>query len=49
VTHIEESYKLGMTYSLIFMDFSMPIMNGIDATKGIRDYLTYEFEIPREE
>ena len=33
---IVESSALGITYSVIFMDYSMPIMDGITATKMIR-------------
>ena len=28
-----------MRYSIIFTDFSMPVMDGIEATKKIRAYL----------
>jgi two-component system sensor histidine kinase/response regulator len=34
--HLMSAYSSGITYSLVFMDFSMPIMNGIEATKAIR-------------
>ena len=37
---VKEAYENGMTYGIIFMDFSMPVLNGIDATKEIRNYLT---------
>ena len=37
-----------MSYGFIFTDFSMPIMNGIDATKNIRDYLLKDKKIPRQ-
>ena len=35
-----ESYKMGCSYRLIFTDFQMPIMNGIDSTKRMRSFLT---------
>ena len=31
-----KSYDKGINYKIIFTDFSMPIMDGIDATKEIR-------------
>ena len=40
VNKVKESYSAGMTYKLILTDFKMPIMDGIDATKSIRKYLT---------
>lgn len=42
-----EAYENGMSYGLIFTDFSMPVMNGIDATKQIRKYLKTKQNIPR--
>ena len=37
-----------MTYGIIFTDFSMPVLNGIDATKQIRDYLKTKQKIDRD-
>lgn len=31
--------ELGVSYKVIFTDFSMPVMDGIEATKKIRAYL----------
>ena len=31
--------QLGLSYKVIFTDFSMPVMDGIQATKKIRQYL----------
>ena len=39
VEKVVEAYEHGMSYGIIFTDFSMPILNGIDATIEIRDYL----------
>ena len=33
-----ETYKNGMSYQIIFTDFNMPVMNGIDATKAMKRY-----------
>ena len=33
---------LGMQYKLIFTDFNMPVMNGIEATKNLREILEDE-------
>ena len=32
--------ELGLSYKVIFTDFSMPVMDGIEATKKMRAYLT---------
>ena len=42
---VKTSYALGMTYSIIFTDFSMPIMDGIQSTYKIRDFLTNELKL----
>jgi CheY-like chemotaxis protein len=34
------STENGLSYKLIFTDFSMPVMDGIQATKKMRAYLT---------
>ena len=43
-----EAYENGMTYAIIFTDFSMPVLNGIDATSKIRNYLTNQLKIDRD-
>ena len=35
----EQSKKLSMKYKLIFIDFNMPVMDGIEATRGLREIL----------
>ena len=47
IDKITESYNNDIKYSLIFMDFSMPVMNGIDGTKGIREFLSINKRIQR--
>ena len=42
VKQVMRTYENGMRYSVIFTDFSMPIMDGIEATKKIRSYLGQE-------
>ena len=39
---VKKAYKTGMRYSIIFMDFNMPNLNGIEATKQILEYLPDE-------
>ena len=36
---LQEQMEKGIEYKIIFTDFSMPIMNGIEATKHMRAYL----------
>ena len=37
-----------MSYGMIFTDFSMPILNGIDSTRQIREYLETVQKIKRD-
>ena len=39
---------MGISYKIIFTDFSMPNMNGIEATKKMRKYLD-EMKVPKSE
>jgi len=48
VKQVIESYRLGITYALVLTDFSMPVLNGIEATKKIRKVLKDEFKVARE-
>ena len=36
---LQKTYQHGMSYQLIFTDFNMPVMNGIEATFKMRKYL----------
>jgi len=47
VKQVIESYQLGITYALVLTDFSMPVLNGIEATKKIRKVLKEEFKVVR--
>ena len=49
VETLQNSYKNGLTYKVIFTDFSMPILDGISATYQIRDFLTDKMEIQRKD
>ena len=46
---IKRTYEWGMKYALIFTDFNMPVMNGINATVKIRKYLENDLNINRED
>jgi CheY-like chemotaxis protein len=39
------AYERGLSYKLILTDFSMPILDGITATKKIRAHLTKKMKI----
>ena len=43
-----EAYENEMSYGIIFTDISMPVLNGIDATKQIRDCIQTEQNIERD-
>jgi CheY-like chemotaxis protein len=49
VNKIKEGYRNGETYRLILTDFMMPIMNGIEATRNIREFLHREKRIDAKE
>jgi len=44
--HVKYAYSNGISYKAIFTDFSMPIMDGIEATAKIRAFLNTEMTIP---
>ena len=46
---IQDSYRNGLRYKMIFTDFSMPVLDGIQSTYQIREFLTEEMEIKRED
>ena len=35
---VKDAYSKDMGYQIIFTDFNMPVMNGIDASRGMRAY-----------
>lgn len=37
---VQQAHIKGQSYGLIFMDCSMPIMNGFESTQKIRNYLS---------
>ena len=39
VDKVIDAYEHGMSYGIIFTDFNMPVLSGIDATIEIRKYL----------
>jgi two-component system sensor histidine kinase/response regulator len=45
---LKKAYNMGMSYKIIFTDFSMPNMNGIESTKKMRKFL-YEMKVPKSE
>ena len=42
LNQVKKTYENGMRYSIIFTDFSMPVMDGIEATGKIRAYLKHK-------
>lgn len=46
---VKESYKTNKSYKLIFTDFSMPIMDGIESVTRMRRYLDQELKITKSE
>ena len=38
----------GMEYKIILTDFSMPIMNGIEATRHMRAYMTDQLKLNKQ-
>ena len=45
VNKLTNTYSNGMRYKLIFTDFKMPIMDGIEATRQIRQILASDYQI----
>ena len=49
INKLKRSYQKGLRYKIIFTDFNMPLMDGIEATKKIRKMLKHEFKQSIEE
>ena len=49
VNKLVDTHAKGMCYKIIFTDFKMPVMDGIDATKNIRQILTDDYGVKRED
>ena len=47
LTQLKQAYESGISYKLILTDFNMPEMDGIEATKIMRTYLS-EKKVERE-
>jgi len=39
IKHLKEALEIGVQYQIIFTDFNMPQMNGIQASKKMREIL----------
>ena len=44
---LKGSYEMNRAYSIIFTDFNMPVMNGIDSVSRMRDFLEKKMNINR--
>lgn len=45
ITKVEEAIRTGQHYHIVFVDLKMPVMNGLDAVKVIRETLGYPYPI----
>ena len=43
---MKKAYENGSSYSMIFLDFNMPHIGGVEAAVIIRDYLLNEMKLP---
>ena len=46
---IKSAYAHGFSYKIIFTDFNMPVMDGIQATKRIRAYFEQDLGLSKEQ
>lgn len=46
---LKSAYKSNQSYKIIFTDFSMPVMGGIESITKMRSYLGEDLNIPRSE
>ena len=42
---VKKAYEKGIKYEIIFTDFNMPVMNGIELTIKIRQYLKKKLKL----
>lgn len=49
IDRVKTTYSNKGSYRLILTDFSMPIVDGIEATRQIRSYLTHDARVARSE
>ena len=45
---VQQAYSLNISYQIIFTDFSMPDIDGIQATSKIRNILSKDHKILKE-
>jgi CheY-like chemotaxis protein len=46
---LKRTYSYGLQYKVIFTDFNMPLMNGIESTKQMRKYMAEHLGLARHE